>query len=229
MLGNITPEAAAILLEADAALGLKESIKNGKLQKPLPAATRKKLQAIANRQAAVASDQDLSTARNKRELAHMLGVTAPTLYKYMRLTGFPKPLNGDGKYNVERCRLFMKSRGWEGVAEAHGPAGTRGGNEKDNLPYDRRVKAERDEIKRDKERVEFETLIGERLLADDVNAAIRGSNAAVVRELSKVFVHELPPVLATMDDGAEIADLIERKLMHVLSMLPKQFEKKPRE
>lgn len=191
----LPPDAAEKLLKADAA-NLIKKVKSGKT---LTRAERAHLLAMAEDGGESGVDTNKATADNYVELARLLGVTRDAIYKWKRRKDAPKP-QSNGKHDVSEWRRFCSKHGLKHkAAPGEDSAGDEDGFEDMDVLKARKLIVEIAEREH-----KLATLRGEYVenaLVQEMWASRVGQALSLLRNKLE---NELPPHLATLDDGAEI-------------------------
>lgn len=210
---GITPRRARTILKNDLDRVVKAANKS---KQPLPCGVRKMIAQLCIDDPEE-GETPLTTqafADNKRQLGRLIGCSHWTLDRWFKEQGCPKPTT-DGRHDVAAWKTFARAKGFTPAAK--------NGEVWELSAKDKAVIA-RLETRLARERMELAVLQRGYVSRDEVNAAIAKANTIVIRELVKVFEHELPPMLEGMK-AAEAQALISDKLREVLTKLPQALQK----
>lgn len=134
-----------------------------------------------------AGSEDATTfAKNKVDLAELLGVTRRTIDQWKKLPGSPVT-ESNGTYNVGDWRRFVRENG----LKTNAPAEVVG---KDSALKTRKLLAEVEERE-----IRVGILRGEQIPVETVRESWTGHVARATAVLRAKFENELPPVLSGMD------------------------------
>ena len=175
---GITEDMAAKILDAD----FKNIVKKVAAGKPLTVAERTRIEA----QAAGSSDST-AYAKNKVELAGLLGISRRTLDNWRKSPGAPEPLS-NGTYPVAEWREFARTKG------KHGGTATDPAHINEAALKARKLLAEVEEREL---RVAIKR--GQYVLIETVRREWIGHVAQATGILRAKFENELPPILSGLD------------------------------
>lgn len=201
----LTPEQAEQIRRADIA----NILKLAKQGKPLTSDQRKLIESVAGE--AVPEESDLPKfAKNKVELAKLLGVSVKTIHRASALPGWPKPAS-DGRWPVAKCKAIVEKNFdvlIEQAGESTPPEGFGSWRE-----YTEAQKGQREAVKLKKE-------LGQVADKPFVAAMLaRGYNQLFATQ-ARVFLSELPAALEGLD-----AITIEVKLREALTLSHEEFRR----
>lgn len=174
------PQHAAELLAQDAKLGVKVALgEDGKLIHRLSPSVRKALQKAAAGMGAHEAD----VAPSFRALATAVGLSHTILYKHKKnYPGFPAKRR-NGSYSIPDVKAWLanKSQKLGATDEEHA------GSMMDRLQADKARLAIKEK------QFDLDVKMREYVRTDEVNSHIEAANLTVMRELEKIFCHEMPP------------------------------------
>jgi hypothetical protein len=214
---GITSENARNLVKADLQAILADSYdpETKRLKKALPAGVRRSLIQLAMLDESGEGVPADTWVGNKRALAKAIPVSTPILYRLMKLKGFPKAAS-NGKYDVLACRAFANQQGY---GNAKPPA-----EDDDYINPKEKAIVERLNFRNRTERVLFGIKMRDFVTLQEANETIATANAIVIREITRIFEHELP-ALCEGRTAAEIRVLNRERLRDILTKLPKALLK----
>lgn len=203
----VTPEQARAILKKDFA----NIIRKSREGKTLSAQERALLQSIAS--GSRDEPDDRAKAQNLSELCEILGVSRPTLAKWRKMKGAPRP-GSDSTWSVLEWRVFMQERDLKGYRGQRGPGA--------DVIGDDQLKARKLLVEIETKEQKLAVLRGESIPIEKVREFYGKRVSETISILRNRLENELPPLL-TGRSAVEIREECSR----VVDEIVEAFHREP--